>query len=296
MARAAVKAKQQAQRQAKSGAQPSKAGASRRGGGRRKHAAGGNPNQQLFFMKLRRRAKFVYVLLAVLFAITFAFLGVGSGTNGLDQLFSNINIFGGGGTSVSKAQNYVKDNPTVAKGYPRPRDRLRGEGRYRRTRSPRSSRTPGSSRRTRRRGASSAGSSSPGRQALAALPERLHDAAARRAEHAVPRRGQARHGDRAETRSSRPPPSRRGRPSPTSSSGRSSPTTTPCPRTSQAAKLQPNELGRLVPTGAGCADGRRREDGGQGLQAVPEAQPRLAERGPDRAADQAALARPARSG
>jgi DNA-binding SARP family transcriptional activator len=117
MARAAVKAKQQAQRQAKGGAQPSKSGASRRGGGRRKHAAGGNPNQDLFFMKLRRRAKIVYVLLAVLFAITFAFLGVGSGTNGLDQLFSNINIFGGGGTSVSKAQNYVKDHPASAKGY-----------------------------------------------------------------------------------------------------------------------------------------------------------------------------------
>jgi tetratricopeptide (TPR) repeat protein len=116
MARAAVKAKQRA----KQGAQPSKAAPARRGGGRRKHAAGGNPNQQLFFMRLRRRAKYVYVLLAVLFAITFAFLGVGSGTNGgLDQLFSNLNIFGGGGGngSVSKAQSYIKDHPNAAKGY-----------------------------------------------------------------------------------------------------------------------------------------------------------------------------------
>jgi tetratricopeptide (TPR) repeat protein len=117
MARAAVKAKQQAKQQAKQKAQPKKAAPARRGGGRRKHASGGNPNQQLFFMKLRRRAKFVYVLLAVLFAVTFAFLGVGSGSSGLDQLFSNINIFGGGGNSVSKAQKHIKEHPNAAAGY-----------------------------------------------------------------------------------------------------------------------------------------------------------------------------------
>jgi tetratricopeptide (TPR) repeat protein len=110
MARAAVKAKQQAKQKA----QPTKVAPKR---GRRRHASGGNPNQQLFFMRLRRRAKFVYVLLAVLFAVTFAFLGVGSGSSGLDQLFSNLNIFGGGGNSVSKATNYIKDHPNAAKGY-----------------------------------------------------------------------------------------------------------------------------------------------------------------------------------
>jgi tetratricopeptide (TPR) repeat protein len=107
MARAAVKAKQ---------AQRAKAAPKR--GGRRKHAAGGNPNQQLFFTRLRTHAKWVYVLLAVLFAITFAFLGVGSGTNGgLDQLFSNLNIFSSGGPSVSKAQKYIRDHPNEAKGF-----------------------------------------------------------------------------------------------------------------------------------------------------------------------------------
>ncbi len=35
--------------------------------GRRRHAAGGNPNQQLFFIRMRRKAKSVYVILAVLF-------------------------------------------------------------------------------------------------------------------------------------------------------------------------------------------------------------------------------------
>jgi tetratricopeptide (TPR) repeat protein len=113
MARAAVKAKQQAQAKQKA-AQP----APRRGGGRRRHAAGGNPNQQLFFMRLRRKAKFAYVLLAVLFAVTFAFVGVGSGTNGgLDQLFSGLNIFSHSGTSVSKAQKEISKHPNDPKGY-----------------------------------------------------------------------------------------------------------------------------------------------------------------------------------
>ena len=113
MARAAVKAKQ-AQKKA---AQPAKA-APRRQGSRRKHAGGGNPNQQLFFMRLRRKAKPAYLVLAVLFAITFALLGVGSGTNGgLDQLFSGMNIFSGGGNPVSKAQKEIKAHPNSAKGY-----------------------------------------------------------------------------------------------------------------------------------------------------------------------------------
>src|SRR3954467_8853729 len=112
MARAAVKAKQQAQRA--KGAAP---GGKARPHGRRRHAAGGNPNQQLFFMRLRRQAKPVYVLLAVLFAITFAFLGVGSGQGGLDQLFNNLNFFSHHGTSISKAQKELQKNPNDPKGY-----------------------------------------------------------------------------------------------------------------------------------------------------------------------------------
>ena len=112
MARAAVKAKQQEKR---AKAAPA---AKARPHGRRRHAGGGNPNQQLFFMRLRRQAKWIYVLLAVLFAITFAFLGVGSGSSsGLDQLFSNLNIFGGGGPSVGKAQKYIAKHPNDPKGY-----------------------------------------------------------------------------------------------------------------------------------------------------------------------------------
>ena len=106
MARAAVKAKQQA----KAKAQPAKA----RARGRRKHAGGGNPNQQLFFVRLRRGQKWLYALLAVVFAATFAGVGVGSGGQGLSQLWTGI-FGGGGGSSISKAQDEIKKDP--AKGY-----------------------------------------------------------------------------------------------------------------------------------------------------------------------------------
>jgi tetratricopeptide (TPR) repeat protein len=109
MARAAVKAKQ---------AQKAKAAPPKhRPSGRRRHAGGGNQNQQLFFVRMRRSAKPVYVILAVLFAVTFAFLGVGSGTNGLDQLFSGLNIFKGSKNSVSHAQKEIRKHPNEAKGY-----------------------------------------------------------------------------------------------------------------------------------------------------------------------------------
>ena len=112
MARSAVKAKQAQQRKAQPKAAP------KRGGGRRRHAGGGNPNQQLFFQRLRRRAKLAYLVLAVLFAATFAFVGVGTGQNsGLDQLFQGLNIFGHSGTSVSSAQAEIRKHPNDPKGF-----------------------------------------------------------------------------------------------------------------------------------------------------------------------------------
>jgi tetratricopeptide (TPR) repeat protein len=103
MARAAVKAKQQAK------AQPAKPRA------RRRHSGGGNPNQDLFFVRLRRHQKWVYAVLAVVFGLSFVLVGVGSGNGGgLTQLYNN--LFGGsGGSSVSKAQDLIKTNPV--KGY-----------------------------------------------------------------------------------------------------------------------------------------------------------------------------------
>ena len=68
-------------------------------------------------MRLRRQAKVAYVILAVLFAATFAFLGVGSGSSGLDQLFSNLNLFHHHGTSLSKALSEVKKRPQDPKAF-----------------------------------------------------------------------------------------------------------------------------------------------------------------------------------
>lgn len=109
MARAAVKAKQAQQ----AAARPKTPARARR----RHHKSGGNPTQQLFFERMRRKAKFVYFLLALLFAVTFAFLGVGSGSSGLSDLFTNINIFRHSGVSVSSAQKEIQKHPGAAKGY-----------------------------------------------------------------------------------------------------------------------------------------------------------------------------------
>jgi tetratricopeptide (TPR) repeat protein len=108
MARAAVKAKQQATAKAQAAARA-------RQRGRRKHSGGGNPNQELFFVRLRRHQKWIYAVLAVVFGLSFVLVGVGSGGGGgLSELYNGI-FGGGGGTSISKAQDEIKTNPT--KGY-----------------------------------------------------------------------------------------------------------------------------------------------------------------------------------
>jgi tetratricopeptide (TPR) repeat protein len=107
VARAAVKAKQQARAKAQ---QPAKA----RARGRRRHSGGGNPNQDLFFVRMRRHQKWVYALLAVVFMISFVFVGVGSGSGGLSDLYTGL-FGGGGGSSISKAKDEILKNP--AKGY-----------------------------------------------------------------------------------------------------------------------------------------------------------------------------------
>jgi tetratricopeptide (TPR) repeat protein len=118
MARGAVKAKQAQSLKDKKSHGSAKHSTRDRAGGRKRHASGGNPNQQLFFSRMRRRAKPAYLILAVLFAVTFAFLGVGSGGNsGLDQLFNGLNIFSGGGSSVSKALKEVQKHPTDPTGF-----------------------------------------------------------------------------------------------------------------------------------------------------------------------------------
>ena len=69
----------------------------------------------MFFPRLRRQAKWVFVFLALVFALGFVFFGVGSGSTGIgDLLKGNFNLFGGGGgtsSSVKKALKATQENP-----------------------------------------------------------------------------------------------------------------------------------------------------------------------------------------
>jgi cytochrome c-type biogenesis protein CcmH/NrfG len=77
----------------------------------------------MFFPRLRRQAKWMFIVLAVVFAVGFVGFGVGSGSTGIGDLFSNGKIFGLGGNgsssspSVSKAQKEIAKNPDGPKGY-----------------------------------------------------------------------------------------------------------------------------------------------------------------------------------
>ena len=66
---------------------------------------------------MRRQTKWVFAFLAVVFAGSFVFLGVGSGGSALtDFLNGNIHLFGsGGGPSVKSLQNKVAKDPTNSK-------------------------------------------------------------------------------------------------------------------------------------------------------------------------------------
>src|ERR671934_1226718 len=86
---------------------------------RRRQAARRPPTveQTMFFPRLRRQAKWVFVFLAFVFAAGFVFFGVGSGSTGLgDLLRGNFNIFGSsGGSSTSSA---VKSALAKTKAHP----------------------------------------------------------------------------------------------------------------------------------------------------------------------------------
>jgi hypothetical protein len=65
----------------------------------------------MFFMRIRRHARWLFMFLAVLFALTFAFAGVGSGSTGVGDLMGSIgSVFGGSGggsNPVHDAQKQV---------------------------------------------------------------------------------------------------------------------------------------------------------------------------------------------
>ncbi len=65
---------------------------------------------ELFFTRLRGHAKWAFALLAIVFAGSFVFLGVGSGNAGLGDVFSNV-FSGGSAPSIEKLQEKVAERP-----------------------------------------------------------------------------------------------------------------------------------------------------------------------------------------
>jgi cytochrome c-type biogenesis protein CcmH/NrfG len=106
MARGAAQAqrKRQAQPQAK----------------RKQKRAAPSWEEQLFFSRLRRHAKVIYVLLAVAFAAGFVLLGVGSGSTGIGDILNNL-FRGGSSNSVSSQikddQKKIAANPNDMSAY-----------------------------------------------------------------------------------------------------------------------------------------------------------------------------------
>ena len=67
----------------------------------------------MFFPRLRRQAKWMFVFLALVFAVGFVGFGVGSGGSGLDALWSNA-TGSSGGPSVDDARNKIEDGDLAA--------------------------------------------------------------------------------------------------------------------------------------------------------------------------------------
>ena len=85
---------------------------------KKKRQAAPSWEEQLFFSRLRRHAKWAYILLALVFAIGFVGFGVGSGSTGISDAFSNLFSGGGGGSSVDSRiksdQKKLAKNPSNA--------------------------------------------------------------------------------------------------------------------------------------------------------------------------------------
>jgi cytochrome c-type biogenesis protein CcmH/NrfG len=70
--------------------------------------------EQLFFSRLRRHAKVIYVLLALVFVFSFVLLGVGSGSNGISDALQNFFGQNNGssiGSQIDDKQQAVERNP-----------------------------------------------------------------------------------------------------------------------------------------------------------------------------------------
>jgi tetratricopeptide (TPR) repeat protein len=74
---------------------------------------GGSIEDTMFFPRLRRHAKWMFVFLALVFALGFVGFGVGAGGVGIGDLFKD-NSGGQTGASVSDARKKTEENPNDA--------------------------------------------------------------------------------------------------------------------------------------------------------------------------------------
>jgi Flp pilus assembly protein TadD len=86
---------------------------------RHKDSGGQRFEDTLFFNRLRKRAKWVFLFLAITFGVTFVVFGVGSsvGGSGLSDIFNGIRGGGSGQPSVSKAEKATQQNPKDAQAW-----------------------------------------------------------------------------------------------------------------------------------------------------------------------------------
>lgn len=85
---------------------------------RHKDSGGQRFEDTLFFNRLRKRAKWVFIFLAVVFAGGFVLFGVGSSNvSGLSDIFNGIRGGGSGQPSISKAEKATQNDPKDAKAW-----------------------------------------------------------------------------------------------------------------------------------------------------------------------------------
>ena len=90
---------------------------------------------QLFFGRLRVHAKWVFVFLALVFALGFVFLGVGSGSTGHQRHRPELlQRHLAGGSSLSSLQKKTQEHPKDAEGVARLREQAPAEEQARRRR------------------------------------------------------------------------------------------------------------------------------------------------------------------
>ena len=67
----------------------------------------------MFFPRLRRQAKWVFVFLALVFAIGFVAFGVGSGSTGISDILRG-NFFGGGTSTSASSGTGSSSRPAIS--------------------------------------------------------------------------------------------------------------------------------------------------------------------------------------